>query len=60
MSRAVNEDRIIITNDKDFGKKVYKDKHPLAVYYRVENEDIRIHAVLDCRKNPKSIHERLN
>jgi len=35
-------------------------RFPFAVYYRIKDEYIRIYAVLDCRKNPKSIHERLN
>jgi len=35
-------------------------RFPFAVYYRIKDEDIRIYAVLDCRKNPKSIRERLN
>lgn len=35
-------------------------RFPFAVYYRHDKESIRIYAVLDCRKDPKSIHERLN
>lgn len=27
LKRAVNERRILITNDKDFGEKVYRDKY---------------------------------
>lgn len=35
-------------------------RFPFAIYYRVEKNSIRVYAVFDCRKNPKSIHERLN
>ncbi|MFC2045898.1 DUF5615 family PIN-like protein [Chloroflexota bacterium] len=38
--RAFAEDRILITNDKDFGEKVYRDRHPHRgiVLLRLENE----------------------
>lgn len=46
---------------KHFGYyRLLTKRFPFAIYYRVEEESIRIYAVLDCRKNPKSIHERLN
>ena len=33
---------------------------PFAIYYEMEKGDIvRIHAVVDCRQNPKSIEKRL-
>ncbi len=28
IKQAFDENRIIITNDKDFGEKVYREKHP--------------------------------
>lgn len=34
-------------------------RFPFAIYYRVEEQSIRIYAVLDCRRNPLSIHNRL-
>ena len=33
---------------------------PFAIYYDIESQDIvLIHAVVDCRQNPKSIEKRL-
>ena len=34
-------------------------RFPFAIYYRVEGELVRVHAVLDCRKSPSSIRKRL-
>ena len=34
-------------------------RFPFAIYYRVENDVIRIYAVLDCRRDPAWIRERL-
>jgi plasmid stabilization system protein ParE len=34
-------------------------RFPFAVYYRVEKEVVRIHAVLDCRRDPAWIGKRL-
>ena len=34
-------------------------RFPFAVYYKIENNDIFIYAVLDCRKDPAWIRERL-
>lgn len=34
-------------------------RFPFAIYYRMGPELIRVHAVLDCRKNPSSIRKRL-
>ncbi|HBB16451.1 MAG: hypothetical protein A3J94_00040 [Syntrophus sp. RIFOXYC2_FULL_54_9] len=34
-------------------------RFPYAVYYRVTGDVIRIHAVLDCRRNPARIRNRL-
>ena len=33
-------------------------RFPFAVYYRVENEDIIVHAVLDCRRHPAWIRRK--
>jgi len=35
-------------------------RFPFAIYYRVEEKCIRIHAILDCRRDPASILDRLN
>ncbi len=34
-------------------------RFPFAIYYIVEGDLIRIHAVLDCRSNPSWIRKRL-
>ena len=34
-------------------------RFPFAVYYRVENDVVRVYAVLDCRRDPAETHERL-
>jgi plasmid stabilization system protein ParE len=35
-------------------------RFPFALYYRIQEEVIQIHAVLDCRRNPAWIRDRLN
>ena len=34
-------------------------RFPFAIYYDVEGELIRVHAVLDCRRNPSWIRKRI-
>jgi plasmid stabilization system protein ParE len=34
-------------------------RFPFGIYYRIENDAILVHAVLDCRRNPEWIRERL-
>lgn len=34
-------------------------KFPFAIFYKLENETVFIHAVLDCRKDPAWIRDRL-
>jgi plasmid stabilization system protein ParE len=34
-------------------------RFPYAIYYSVEVETVRVHAVLDCRRNPSWIRKRL-
>lgn len=34
-------------------------RFPFAVYYQLANEDIRVYAVLDCRRNPAWIRAQL-
>ena len=35
------------------------DRFPYAVYYEIEADDIRIHAILDCRRDPNWVRARL-
>jgi len=34
-------------------------RFPCGIYYKVENDDIRVHAVLDSRRDPDWIREQL-
>jgi hypothetical protein len=34
-------------------------RFPFAIYYSVDGERVRVHAVLDCRRNPAWIRRRL-
>ena len=34
-------------------------RFPFAIYYRIVDNTVRVHAVLDCRQNPTRIHKRL-
>ncbi len=34
-------------------------RFPFAIYYSVEGDSVRVHAVLDCRRNPSWIRKRL-
>jgi plasmid stabilization system protein ParE len=34
-------------------------RFPFAIYYDIEGDQIRVHAVLDCRRNPSWIRKRL-
>ena len=40
IQRAFEEDRILITNDKDFGEKVYRERHPHrgVIFLRLNDE----------------------
>ncbi len=38
---------------------LHAKRFPYTVYYRIENEKVRIYAVLDDRQNPKKTEERL-
>ncbi|MFZ0449076.1 MAG: hypothetical protein WAL98_07510 [Desulfatiglandaceae bacterium] len=35
-------------------------RFPFAIYYRVQKDIIRVHAILDCRRNPAWIRNRLS
>jgi len=39
--------------------RLLSKRFPFAVYYRIENEEIRVYAVVDCRKNPAWIRENI-
>jgi plasmid stabilization system protein ParE len=48
-------------------RKAHKQYHrllskrfPFAVFYTIENDRVRIHAVLDCRKDPAWIRRRIS
>lgn len=34
-------------------------RFPFAIYYRLENDTVRVYAVLDCRRNPSWIRKRM-
>lgn len=40
--------------------RLLSKRFPFSIYYKVKNETIYIYAVLDCRKNPSWITERLS
>lgn len=39
--------------------RMLSKRFPFAIYYKVESDTIYIYAVLDCRKNPTWIEDRL-
>ena len=45
-----------------FGKyhRLLSKRFPFAIYYRVENQEALVHAVLDCRRNPAWIRQKLS
>ena len=46
---------------REFGyHQMFAKRFPFAVYYRTEDNRIRVHAVLDCRRNPAWIRDRLS
>ncbi|MEA3240771.1 MAG: type II toxin-antitoxin system RelE/ParE family toxin [Pseudomonadota bacterium] len=43
-------------------KKYYRilsKRFPFAVYYQIDGENIKIYAVIDCRKNPAWIRKKI-
>jgi len=34
-------------------------RFPFAIYYEIEDGKILVHAIMDCRQDPKTIEERL-
>jgi len=39
--------------------RLFSNRFPWSVYYRVEGDEIRVYAVLDSRRNPDLIKSRL-
>ena len=45
---------------KYFGyHRLLSHRFPFAVYYRIVNKVVRVHAVLDCRRDPEWIADQL-
>jgi len=40
-------------------QRLLSKRFPFAIYYRIDKELVRIHAVLDCRQDPRKIEDRL-
>ena len=40
-------------------QRLLSKRFPFTIYYRVDNGIIKIHAVLDCRQDPKKIKSRM-
>jgi plasmid stabilization system protein ParE len=41
------------------GHRLLAKRFPFAIYYRVEGDPVQVYAVLDCRRNPAWIRDRL-
>jgi hypothetical protein len=39
--------------------RLLSKRFPFSIYYRLEENEVRIYAVIDCRKNPAWIRKRL-
>jgi len=39
--------------------RLLSKRFPFSIYYKVKDKTIYIYAILDCRKNPNSIAQRL-
>lgn len=39
--------------------RLLSKRFPFAIYYRVENDAVLVYAILDCRRNPAWIRDRL-
>ena len=40
--------------------RLLSKRFPFAIYYRIQEDVIRVYAVLDCRRNPAWIRNRLS
>jgi len=36
------------------------ERFPFAIYYTVSGNEIKIHAIIDCRRDPAWIRDRLD
>ena len=46
---------------EEFGyRRLRSRRFPFAIFYCMENNEVHVHAVLDCRRNPASIRRRLH
>ena len=39
--------------------RLLSKRFPFAIYYRIEENEVRVYAVLDCRRDPAWIRRRL-
>ncbi len=44
---------------KDYRRMLSK-RFPFAIYYTVSGDEVKIHAIFDCRRDPAWIRDRLN
>ncbi len=48
-------------HDLHFGyHRLLSKRFPFAVYYQIEKDIIQVYAILDCRRNPSWIRNRLS
>jgi len=40
--------------------RLLSKRFPFAIYYKVQKDIVRIYAILDCRRNPACIRNRLS
>jgi len=40
--------------------RILSKRFPFAIYYKSDKEIVRVYAILDCRRNPAWIRERLS
>jgi hypothetical protein len=40
--------------------RILSKRFPFAIYYKSDKENIRVYAILDCRRNPAWIRNRLS
>ena len=41
-------------------RRMLSERFPFAIYYTASGDEIKIHAILDCRRDPAWIRDRLN
>ena len=41
-------------------RRMLSERFPFAIYYTVSADEIKIHAIIDCRRDPAWIRDRLN